>query len=311
MAELTPNIPLPYIDPAQAQKHVTVNQAIRALDAIVQLSVLDRNLTAPPGSPANGARYIVAASATGDWAGQDGKVAAFQDGAWAFYAPQEGWLVWVADEDIVLAHSGSAWISPGRFDTVGINATADATNRLSLTSPASLFNHAGTSHNLKINKNAVGDTASIIFQTNFSGRAEMGLVGSDEYVFKVSANGSTFFDAIKIDQTNGFVTLKPKAEISYQNALAYTLVLTDAAKIVERDNAAANTLTVPPNSAVAFPIGTRVEVVQTAAGQTTLVAGAGVTLRAAVGLKISAQYGVASLYKRGTNEWVCSGALVA
>ena len=79
----TPNLGLPYIMAAQSQKHVTHNEAIRALDAVVQLAVLDRDLATPPGSPAEGDRYIVAASPTGDWDGQAGNIAAFQDGAWA------------------------------------------------------------------------------------------------------------------------------------------------------------------------------------------------------------------------------------
>ena len=60
--------------------------------------VLDKDLASPPGSPSDGNRYIVAASPTGAWAGQAGKVAAWQDGAWAFHAPRTGWLAWVADE---------------------------------------------------------------------------------------------------------------------------------------------------------------------------------------------------------------------
>lgn len=95
----TPNLNLPYMLAAQAQKHVTHNEALRMLDAIVQLSVLDRDLTAPPGSPADGDRYIVAASPTGAWAGQAAKIAAYQDGAWAFYAPKEGWFAWIAESD--------------------------------------------------------------------------------------------------------------------------------------------------------------------------------------------------------------------
>jgi hypothetical protein len=62
----TPNLRLPYIMAAQSQKHVTHNEAIRALDAVVQLAVLDRDLAAPPVSPAEGDRYIVAANPTGD-----------------------------------------------------------------------------------------------------------------------------------------------------------------------------------------------------------------------------------------------------
>ena len=86
----SPNLTLPYIVAAQAQKHVTHNEAIRALDALVQLMVLDKDLASPPGSPADGNRYIVAASPTGAWAGQAGKVAAYQDGAWAFFTPARG-----------------------------------------------------------------------------------------------------------------------------------------------------------------------------------------------------------------------------
>ena len=88
----TPNLDLPYIAAAQAQKHVTHNEAIRRLDALIQLSVADRDLSAPPAAPADGARYIVAANATGTWAGQEGRVAAWQAGAWAFLTPRAGWL---------------------------------------------------------------------------------------------------------------------------------------------------------------------------------------------------------------------------
>ncbi len=69
----TPNLGLPYIMAAQSQKHVTHNEAIRALDAMVQLAVLDRDLAAPPGSPAEGARYIVGGSPTGAWSGHAGR----------------------------------------------------------------------------------------------------------------------------------------------------------------------------------------------------------------------------------------------
>src|SRR5690606_13620334 len=78
----TPNLKLPYIAPAQAQKHVTHNEAIRALDALLHIAVEDRDLAEPPAEPAEGARYIVAEGATGDWAEQTNALAAFQDGAW-------------------------------------------------------------------------------------------------------------------------------------------------------------------------------------------------------------------------------------
>lgn len=105
----SPNLQLSYLMAAQSQKHVTYNEAMRALDALVQQTVLDIDLADPPGSPADGDRYIVAASPTGAWSGQAGKLAAWQDGAWAFYTPREGWLVWVADEDVLYVYDGTSW----------------------------------------------------------------------------------------------------------------------------------------------------------------------------------------------------------
>ena len=71
--EQSANLQLPYIMPSQAQKHVTHNEAIRSLDALVHLAVLDRDLFAPPASPADGDRYLVAAGATDAWAGKEGR----------------------------------------------------------------------------------------------------------------------------------------------------------------------------------------------------------------------------------------------
>jgi len=101
----TDNLQLPLLAASQAQKHVTHNEAIRGLDALVQLSVIDRDLATPPGSPTAGDRYIVASSATGDWAGEEGNIAAYQDGAWAFYTPQNGWLCLVEDENQLLKYN--------------------------------------------------------------------------------------------------------------------------------------------------------------------------------------------------------------
>ena len=86
----TANLGLPCIEGSQAQKHVTHNDALRILDTLVQLAVADRDLTAPPGAPAEGQRWIVKATGTGAWAGHNNAIAAWQDGAWQFSAPQTG-----------------------------------------------------------------------------------------------------------------------------------------------------------------------------------------------------------------------------
>jgi len=92
--------------------------------------------------------------------------------------------------------------------------------------------------------------------------------------------------------------------INTQTGTAYTLALSDANKAVECSNASAITLTVPPNSSVAFPVGTVIEVVQTGAGAITLAAGSGVTINGKTGT--TAQWGVVVLRKRGTDLWLAA-----
>ncbi len=211
----THHLRLPYIAAAQAQKHVTHNEAIRALDAIVHLSVLDRDLTAPPGSPAEGDRYIVGANATGAWAGQDANIAAFQDGAWMFYVPQEGWLAWVGDEDALVAWAGAGWVAAGGGSVnpaprVGVNTTADATNKLAVKSDAVLLSHDDVTpgsgdHRVIVNKSAAARTASFLFQTGYSGRAEFGTTGDDKFHIKTSPNGINWSESIVVDPATGWV----------------------------------------------------------------------------------------------------------
>lgn len=207
----TSKLQLPYLLASQAQKHITHNDALRSLDAIVQLSVVSQNKTDPPSSPTEGDRYIVETNATNEWLGKDLEVAAWQDGSWMFYTPQEGWLCWVEDENTLLIWDGNGWASVGGGTAsvnpaalVGVNATADTTNRLSVNSPATLFNHEGDGHQLKVNKNTDTDTASLLFQTGFSGRAEMGLTGDDDFHLKVSGDGSNWTDVMQV--RDGFLT---------------------------------------------------------------------------------------------------------
>ena len=356
MADISPHLLLPFILAAQAQKHVTHNEAIQLLDAIVQLSVLDRDLTVPPASPADGDRYIVASGATGLWAGWDFNVTTWVDGVWMRLLPRPGWLAWIADEATFAAWTGTIWklvgvpqdvsdavfslvndadptkralfslsgISTGTTRTftlpntsselailagtqtftgnktfsgtltasaatatigtsaatatygmgtgatttgvtktvnlgtggaagsttvvnigsatagaggttvvntptvtfanavtaVGMpqanltaqllglgGATADSTNRLSMNTPAVLLNNAGAGIEATVNKAAAGNDAAFAFKTGFSARALIGLLGNDDFSFKVSPDGSTFFEAIRIDRTSGRPTL--------------------------------------------------------------------------------------------------------
>ena len=88
-------------------------------------------------------------------------------------------------------------------------------------------------------------------------------------------------------------------------------MIADKDKLVEMNNASANNLTVPPNSSVAFAVGAQIRILQIGAGQTTVVAGAGVTINSTPGLKLRAQWSSATLIKRATDTWVLIGDLAA
>ena len=212
MSDQSPVLGLPYILPAQAQKHVTHNMAIQRLDMLVQLHVASAGISAPPVSPATGDRYIVAATATGDWLGQEDNIALWQGSDWSFTTPVAGWQAHVLDQNATQVFDGSIWggetLDLQNLDGLGINTTSDATNRLAVASDATLLSHGGAGHQLKINKASSGNTASLLFQDNWSGRAEMGLAGDDDFHLKVSSDGASFTEALKIDKTTGITQAK-------------------------------------------------------------------------------------------------------
>ncbi|AMJ61027.1 DUF2793 domain-containing protein [Bosea sp. PAMC 26642] len=208
----TARLDLPLLAAGQAQKHVTHNDALIRLDALVHLSVTSRTETGPPAVPSETSAYIVPAAATGVFAGHEDEVALFEDGGWSFLEPRPGWQAWVADEAEEQIWTGTIWrraspISSEGAELWGVNATADAANRLAVASPASLFNHDGAGHRLTINKAAAGQTASFVLQDGFSGRAEIGLAGDDDLHLKVSADGSSWTEALMVDRSNGQVSL--------------------------------------------------------------------------------------------------------
>lgn len=215
--DLTDRLSLSYVAAAQAQKHVTVNETTRALDALVQMSALSMATTAQPGAPNLGAGYILPPGKTGaDWSGMaDHSVAVYQDNAWAEYPPVVGMTVYIEDEAAHRVWDGTAWQGTGGITNsaplFGVNAAADPTNRLAVKSDALLFSHddvtPGTGDVRQLlNKASAGNTASVLFQSGFSGRAEFGLTGTDDFTMKVSPDGASFFDGIVIDRTTGAVS---------------------------------------------------------------------------------------------------------
>ncbi len=109
--QTSPRLGLAYIQPQQAQKHVTANESFRRLDALVQLSVKSASVSAQPGAPEEGDAYILPASPSGsDWSAFDpASVAAFQDGAWTEIAPGKGWRAYAHDTGQFSVFDGAGW----------------------------------------------------------------------------------------------------------------------------------------------------------------------------------------------------------
>lgn len=106
----TTRLGLPLVQAAQAQKHVTVNEALARLDGLVQLRLISQTVTAPPVAP-DGTAYAVPEGATEAWAGKAGEIALAVGGGWDFITPEIGWMAWLASEARPVHWDGSAWVA--------------------------------------------------------------------------------------------------------------------------------------------------------------------------------------------------------
>lgn len=251
MTEKTNNLGLNLLIQSQAQKEVTINEALVIIDALLNTGVKSKSLSTPPETPTNGDLYIVGASPNDDWLDKENQVA-WYDGAWRFIIPKEGLTLWVSDNQSLFTFNGTTWQESGypsnttinlsdfnidtpadnqvlkydsasgkwinvteltglmlqNLDKLGIGTSADDNNKLAVSSPYVLLNNAGNGCQLKINKNAQGDSSSLLFQSNWTGYAEFGLIGDNEFALKVSADGSNWFEAFKCDGATGRIFFK-------------------------------------------------------------------------------------------------------
>lgn len=214
----TARLALPYLAAGQMQKHVTLNQALSRLDALVQLSVRSRSLTAQPAAPADGDLYILPTGRTGeDWSSRSvGSVVRFESGVWADVAVPEGAIAAVQDVgELIVRHQG-AWCPLGErlgqvqgLQRLGLNASADTANsfvaRLNAALWTALETEAGGNGDLRLtlNKQAPADVLSLLFQSGYGGRAELGLIGDDDLRLKVSADGGIWHDALAVERATG------------------------------------------------------------------------------------------------------------
>lgn len=217
-----------------------------------------------------------------------------------------------------VAHSSGATIYP-----VFTALDADEANEFAstLTTKGDLFAHnASTFTRLAVGTDDYvlvadsGEATGIKWAQMTTSSLADGSVSTAKIADDAVTNAKVAADAVDTAQiVDKAVTAAKLADLTTNNQTgSYTLVLADAGKIVEMNVGSANNLTVPPNSSVAFPVGTQLLVLQTGAGQTTLVAGAGVTINSKDSdLKLSAQWSAVSLVKRATDTWVALGDLTS
>jgi hypothetical protein len=191
-----------------------------------------------------------------------------------------------------VSYSGYTTLTVSSASNSGVIAVRNAAGNAGI-------NLSGDGNVAKID--AIDSTRPMVFTTGDTERMRLNTSGT-----LLVGTTSDLFNNAKL-QVNGGMTY---LNLFNRRTASYTLSASDQNYIVEMNVGSANNLTVPPNSSVAFPIGTEIAVLQYGAGQTTIVAGSGVTLKSkSNALKISGQYAGCTLVKVGTDEWYVIGDL--
>jgi len=214
--------------------------------------------------------------------------------------------------------SVSSAISAHESDTTNVHGIANTSNLALTTGNISQFASTTSSQLAGVISDETG-SGSLVFGTSPAITTSITTPSTSFDLFNTTATTINFGGAaatINIGSSTARVRLlagsilEAPVSTNAQTGTSYTLALTDAGRLIEMNNASANTLTIPPDSSVAFPVGTKIDIIQTGSGETSIAPGSGVTLNSDGNKrKINIQWAAASLIKRGTNTWVLIGAL--
>ena len=211
----TSRLTLPYLLPNQAQKHVTLNETLDQLDNLIGAYARSRQTSVEPGTPEAGDIYILPVGASGaQWTSfTGGDLVIFRDGSWQSLPKPAGLLVWIEDETQLIVREPDAWrvFTPGSSASstqLGINTTSSVTNRLAVKSDAVLFSHDDVTPGSgdmrqSINRLGAGNIGSLLFQTDTTANAEIGLVAETDLSFRTSSDGTTYKTGLSLRATDG------------------------------------------------------------------------------------------------------------
>lgn len=297
--------------------YLNANQTFALLNQLVQGAVVDKDLSAPPSSPADESLYIVAASATGAWAGKSGFLAFWLNsvGLWTFVTPREGMWFHVNDEDAFYKYTGSAW-------AVFSGGGGGMTNPM--TTPADIIVGGASGAPSRLAKGA----AFQVLRVNAGGTAleyadppsaGSGVDVEDSGAAVATATTLNFIGATVTDSGSGVVDVEIPSGGSYVGApirtitgTTGTITIADAGRKIECTNASAVTLTLDAEATAAWPSNADVEIFQRGAGAVT-VAGDGFTIKchASDTLVLAGNGSAAQLSRFGSDDWNLVGRLVA
>lgn len=211
--DLSPRLDLPLLAAGQLQKHITVNEALTRLDTLAQAAARSRTAS-PPASPVEGDVYIAA----DDWPFPAGTLVRFDGPGWVALDPPEGLRVWVRDEGRLWLRQDGGWVELGRrlgevqdLTRLGLAATADAANPFIARLNSALWMARGLDEGgtgdlrLVFNKSGPDRVLSLLFQSAWGGRAELGLIGDEAFSLKISADGGDWREALRVLPETGRV----------------------------------------------------------------------------------------------------------
>ena len=204
--DFTANLALPYLLAGQAQKHVTVNESLSLFDSLIMASIVAADEQIPPDTPEAGQAWLIGPQPEGEWGEHAGEIAIWRDGVWGFLLPNPGWRVWDQNAGRLLVFEGQSW-RPLRGDMqnleyFGLGAQADEATPFLASLNSALFtarpnDESGTGDvRLTLNKPEPQGVSALAFQTDYQGRAEFGLLGSEEVRLNLSADGQTWRSAL-------------------------------------------------------------------------------------------------------------------